>query len=414
LQEAWSLNDSAVPKFFTRGDGCRIWDVEGREFIDYHSGFGANLLGYNHPAVEDAVKKAGETAGPLLSGPTPYSVELAERLVSVRPGATWAFPSKNGTDATTLARVCARASTGKQGILREKAGNAFAYHGASPQWSRGKPGVTDEESSQFEASYKYNDLDSVRKALDSLKGNVAAIFVGGCSYPLSEPTVEPTLEFAQGLRKLADEHGALLIVDEIRTNFRVGDRVDDGSWKQFGVECAPDLYCLCKAFANGHPLSALVGNEKARPGAAQMFATGTFWIGAPPMAACLATLDALEADDCKALKHMQEMGRKFKEGLETLGKKHGLQCTSSGPPALPFMTFDCEEPHHRPLSEKWCVLMAKEGIWLHPHHNWYVTAAHTQHDIDLTLAAADKAFAGVAAEFDHSTKHKSEGYAGGA
>jgi glutamate-1-semialdehyde 2,1-aminomutase len=230
-----------------------------------------------------------------------------------------------------------------------------------------------------------------------LKGDVAAIFVGGCSYPYSAPTVEPTAEFACGVRKLADEYGALLVIDEIRTNFRVGSSVAGGHWNELG-NCTPDLYCLCKAFANGHPLSALLGNEKARPGAQAMFATGTFWIGAPPMAAALATLDALEADDSKAFRHMQEMGRKFKSGLEAIAKEKGIKVTASGPPAMPFMTFDDENPHKRPKGERWCSEMAKAGVWVHPHHNWYVTVSHTSDDIDKALDAAGRAFDAVLAD----------------
>ncbi|CAE8743738.1 unnamed protein product [Polarella glacialis] len=129
-----------------------------------------------------------------------------------------------------------------------------------------------------------------------------------------------------------------------------------------------------------------------------MFASGTYWLSAPPMAAALATLDALEADSCKALLHMQEMGRKLIFGLEEMGQKHGLKLTMSGPPAMPLLTFDDEQPLHRPQGERWCTLMAEAGIWLHPHHNWYITASHSSEDIDRTLQAADRAFAVLASQ----------------
>ena len=178
----------------------------------------------------------------MLTGPTDLSVELAERLVSLRPGADWALMAKNGTDVTSLARTVARASTGKQFILREHSQPSFsssspsapvaaAYHGASNVWARGSPGVLAPEGAAFEAGFTYNDLASVEVALTQGKaaGDVAAIFVGGCSYMYSKPTVEPTPDFAKGLRELADRHGCLLVVDEIRTNFRVG-RSLQGHW----------------------------------------------------------------------------------------------------------------------------------------------------------------------------------------
>jgi len=309
-------------------------------------------------------------------------------------GATWALMCKNGSDVTTLARVAARATTGKRGVLREMSGTHAAYHGATPQWSRDKKGVLPEESKQYEASYTYNDLDSVRKAIASLDGDVAAIFVGGCSYPYSAPTEEPTAEFARGLRQLADEHGAMLVLDEIRTNFRVGNSIN-GNWSEF-ADSEPNMYCICKALANGHPISALVGNDPARQGAADMFSTGTYWLAAPPMAAALATLAAVESDG--AMAHMQAMGRKLAAGLEEIGDKTGVKCHVSGPPAMPYMTIDGEKPFQRPKAERWCALMAEAGHWLHPHHNWYICAKHTAEDIDATLKAAEKAFATVAAE----------------
>jgi glutamate-1-semialdehyde 2,1-aminomutase len=197
----------------------------------------------------DAAAAAAQQRGGVLTGPTDLSVELAERLVSLRPGADWALMAKNGTDVTSLARTVARATTGKRFILREHAQPsssssspssssssssppaAAAYHGASNVWARGSPGVLDPEGAAFEAGYTYNDLASVEAALTQgqAAGDVAAIFVGGCSYMYSKPTVEPTPEFAKGLRALADKHGCLLVVDEIRTNFRVGQSLQ-GHW----------------------------------------------------------------------------------------------------------------------------------------------------------------------------------------
>eukprot|EP01052_Picozoa_sp_SAG31_P025758 SAG31_NODE_2280_length_6025_cov_8.850321_3_plen_205_part_00 len=171
--------------------------------------------------------------------------------------------------------------------------------------------------------YVYNDLESVERGLAQLDGDCAAIFVGGCSYPYSGRTELPTPEFALGLRKLADASGALLVLDEIRTNFRVGTAAAPGHWAELAGEgdrswrpaVAPDLYCMCKALANGHPLAALIGNERARAGAAKITASGTYWLTGGPMAAALATIDIIEADGSAAMRHMQAMGERLTDGL---------------------------------------------------------------------------------------------------
>ena len=152
------------------------------------SAFGANVLGYNHPVVEEAARHQVEKSGSVLTGPTPLSVELAEKLVSLRPGANWAILGKNGTDVTNAARIAARAATGRSSILRamdSSDGSSLAYHGAAAQWLQGSPGVLPSESSAFESGYRFNDLASVERGLQNLDGDCAAIFVGGASYPYS-------------------------------------------------------------------------------------------------------------------------------------------------------------------------------------------------------------------------------------
>lgn len=402
----WPLMQTAyAPKFLERGEGSRVWDTEGTPYVDYMCGFGASVLGYAHPEVE-AAAAAQAAKGTTLTGPTERSIELAERLVGLRPGASWAILAKNGTDATSAAKVAARAATGRRTILREAARPAghdepyWAYHGAQ-QWLRGAAGVLPDESSDLEAGYQFNDLESVRVALEATDGDCAAIFVGGASYPYSSQTVMPTPEFARGLRALATEHGALLVLDEIRTNFRVGSSVAGGHWSELGdpsspdgADVAPDMHCICKAVANGHPISALVGNEAAREGAAMITASGTFWLSGGPMSAALATLDILQADESAAMSHMQAMGGLLTDGIASQAANYGVDITVSGPPAMPFVTFDADDasPATRPISSEWCAAVAEGGSWVHPFHNWYLSLSHSQTDIEETLDATEAAF----------------------
>ena len=166
----WPLMQTAyAPQFLERGEGCRVWDADGKPFIDYMCGFGASVLGYNYPEVE-AAASAQAANGNTLTGPTARSVELAERLVGLRDGAEWAILGKNGTDVTSAAKLAARAGTGRKLVLREAAkpvGHSapyWAYHGAH-SWMRGAAGVLPEVSSDYEVPYTFNDLESVRAAV---------------------------------------------------------------------------------------------------------------------------------------------------------------------------------------------------------------------------------------------------------
>uniref|UniRef100_A0A7S2IL27 Glutamate-1-semialdehyde 2,1-aminomutase n=1 Tax=Haptolina brevifila TaxID=156173 RepID=A0A7S2IL27_9EUKA len=200
---------------------------------------------------------------------------------------------------------------------------------------------------------------------------------------------------AQGLGELAERFGALIVLDEIRTNFRAGGErstamAPGGQWAALGGSA--DLYCMSKALGNGHPIAALVGTEVSRDGAAAVMATGTYWLSPAPMAAALACLNGLASHGAAATAHMAQLGAALGEGLTTSAARHGFDVTVSGPPAMPFLTFDDEGPHARPLAERWCATVAAGGSWLHPHHNWYISAAHTEEDIGRTLQAAECAF----------------------
>lgn len=395
FQEPWYTSEPAYPTLLDRGEGCRVYGTEGEVWIDYLSGFGANILGYGHPEVEAAAAEQAKK-GATLTGPTVRSIELAERLTGLRPGAEWAVFAKNGTDVTSLAKTASRAATGKRGILREQHGASFGYHGASPGWLRGAAGVLPQDGEEFEVGFKFNDLESVEQAVIGLDGDCAAIFVGGLSYPYSAPMVDPTPEFARGLRDIADAAGAMLVLDEIRTTCRVGSTVGGGHWSELATGTAPDMYTQCKAIANGHPIAALLGNERARDGAAAVTASGTYWLTAAPMAAALRCVDILEADDSAVMKQIQATGQQLVDGLRAAAAARSLSVTVSGPVAMPFLTFDDEVPHKRPKSELWCAVAAKHGAWFHPHHNWYLTASHTADDIEQTVAIAGKAFDAVA------------------
>jgi glutamate-1-semialdehyde 2,1-aminomutase len=174
----------------------------------------------------------------------------------------------------------------------------------------------------------------------------------------------------------------VLILDDIRAGFRLDLR---GSHKLFGFE--PDLICLCKAIANGHPLSATLGRKELRVAASNVFLTGSYWNSPPPMAAALACLKILQRDN--AVETMRQRGEALMGGLVEAGRKHGYTVHASGPPAVPFMNF-ADDPGMR-RQHRFCAEVTRRGAVFHPHHNWFMSAAHSSADIAATLQMAEAA-----------------------
>ena len=306
------LDTKSMPEgysqFFSHGEGARVWDVDGKEYIDFMCTYGPISVGHRHPAVQAAITEQ-MSKGDSLTGPTERMVELAEKLVELNDWADFATFQKNGTDATSLAVRYARAYSGKRKLLRAPG----AYHGANAVWVAGTPstqGVLEEESSH-QLHYHFNDLASVKAAIEEAGDDFAAIIVSAFRWDFFHDLEWPTVEFLQGVRALCDEHDAVMIMDDIRSTLRIDI---NGTWKRFGVN--PDLMCQCKGIANGQPLAAVIGNDRLRGAVSKITATGSFWSNAGahqtnmflslrsafrhrrcvavPFAAALATIDVLE------------------------------------------------------------------------------------------------------------------------
>ena len=168
--QSTTLLPDVYPQFFSRAEGTRLWDADGNEYIDYMCAYGPNLLGYRHPAVEAAVA-AQQRLGDTMTGPSEIMVELAEKFVSMVAHASWAMFCKNGTDATTMALMCARAQTKKRKILAAKK----AYHGAAPWCNPYMNGIAPEERAHM-LYYEYNDPESLEDAFRAAGDDVAGVF----------------------------------------------------------------------------------------------------------------------------------------------------------------------------------------------------------------------------------------------
>jgi glutamate-1-semialdehyde 2,1-aminomutase len=368
------------PQFFARAEGGHVWDADGRRHVDLMCSWGPVVLGHRDPEVEAAARRQADL-GDCLNGPAPVMVELAERLVERIAHADWAMFQKNGTDATTACVTIARAATGRRRVLLAEG----SYHGALP-WCTPVPAGTTQEDRANQGRFAYNDLASLEAAADAAGDDLAAVIVTAFRHDNVVDQELPSPAFARTLRRLCDARGAVLILDDVRAGFRLHPR---GSWETIGVR--PDLSAFSKAIANGHPLAAVTGTEALREAAARVFVTGSFWCAAVPMAAALATLDALARRAVVA--RLDALGRLLREGLAERARSFGVPLRQSGPPAMPLFLF--EEDADFAKGRAFCAAALEHGAYLHPRHNMFLCAAHTEEDIATVLRAAEAGLAAV-------------------
>jgi glutamate-1-semialdehyde 2,1-aminomutase len=367
------------PQFMRAGRGARIWDVDGNEYVDLICSYGPVVLGHQHPAVEEAAAAQAELAD-CQNGPGAVMVELAELLVRTVGHADWAMFAKNGTDATTTCVTIARAQTGRDRVLVATG----AYHGAAP-WCTPRPaGVTTADRVNI-GHYTFNDLASVVAAVEAGPAP-AAIVVSPFKHDagFDQELVDP--EFARGLRELCTRTGAALILDDVRCGFRLHL---GSSWEPIGVQ--PDLSAWSKAIANGHPLAAVLGSDAFREGASRIFVTGSFWFSAVAMAAAVANIRALRAE--RAVETMDRLGRELRAGIMAQAAARGIEVNYTGPPAMPYLTFTGDRNHEQ--ASAFAAAAMRNGAYLHPRHNWFISAAMTQADLGRALIATEAAFAAV-------------------
>ena len=368
------------PQFMRSGRGARVWDADGNRYVDLMCSYGPLVLGHQHPKVEEAARAQAAQAD-CQNGPAPVMVDLAELLVATVRHADWAMLAKNGTDATTMCCTIARAQTGRQRILVARG----AYHGAAPWCTPRLAGTTAADRVNL-GHYTYNDLASVRTAVAEAGDDLAAIVVSPFKHDAGydQELVDPA--FARGLRELCDTSGAALILDDVRCGFRLHL---GSSWEPVGVD--PDLSAWSKAIANGHPLAAVLGSDRFRDGARSVFVTGSFWFSAVPMAAAVATITALREEG--AIEAMHRAGAVLRDGITGQAAAWGLDVNYTGPVQMPYLTFAGDADHA--LASLFAAEAVRRGAYIHPRHNWFVSAAMTGEDIDLVLAATDEAFAAV-------------------
>ncbi len=374
------------PLFLDRGKGCRVWDVDGNEYIDYVQGLLPNILGYAHEEVNRAAAEQ-LAAGHSFSQPHPLEVELAERLVQLIPCAEMVRFGKNGSDATGGAVRAARGYTGRERIA------CCGYHGwhdwyiGSTTRDLGVPAAVKE----LTHSFPYDDLPALERLLAQYPGEFAAVIMEPVNF------FEPAEGYLAGVADLARAHGALLVFDEICSGFHFGL---GGAQRLYGVE--PDLACFGKAMGNGFPISCVVGRAEVMRVFEEIFFSFTFGGEVASIAASLQVLNILEHTD--ALARMREYGRGVQDGLNTMAGEAGLQdrIACVGRPSWSLVNFLDEEG-------EWSYLLyslfmqevAKRGVLMVGSHD--MSAAHDVESTEKTLevyAEAVKTLAGWLGEAD--------------
>lgn len=368
------------PQFFARGEGGHVWDADGHRYVDLMCSWGPIVLGHHDPVVQAAARRQADL-GDCLNGPAPVLVELAERLVERIPAADWAMFQKNGTDATTACVTIARAATGRGTILIARG----SYHGAAP-WCTPVPLGTTAADRANQLRFTYNDVASLEAAASEAGNDLAGIIITAFRHDNVVDQELPTREFAEAARRICDARGAALIVDDVRAGFRLHP---GGSWEGLGVR--PDLSAWSKAIANGHALAAVTGRDALRDVAARIFVTGSFWCSAVSMAAAVATLAELERRD--VVGHITRLGSQLREGLAERARGFNIGLRQSGPVSMPLFLFEGDQEFR--AGRAFCAAALKAGAYLHPRHNMFLCAAHTEADIQAVLDAAEAGFRAI-------------------
>ncbi len=371
----------AFPLYAARAEGARFWDVDGNEFIDYLCAYGPMILGYGHPAVDEAFRRQMQQAD-TVSLASPKMIELAEMLVDRVAIADWAFFAKNGADVTSYAVTIARAATGRNKIIAIKGG----YHGTHP-WMQppGHHGIRLDDHAHY-IRIPWNDYDALERVVAEQGDDIAGFIASPYHHPVFEDNALPAEGYWQQVQALLRKRGIVFIIDDVRSGFRLHR---GGSNERYGFE--PDLICFCKALANGYPISALVGTEALRTVTANVFHTGSYWYSAGPMAAAMATLEELDRLDAPRL--FEEIGTKLNDGLLRIAQSHGYTLKITGEPSMAY--YRITEDPSTILHQRWNAECTRRGAYVTPHHNWFVSTAHTDADLERTWAIADEAFAVV-------------------
>jgi len=365
------------PAAIVRGKGCRVWDIEGREFIDFRNGLGPVTLGYAYDEVNDAVKEQLEK-GVVYGNPSVLELELAKVVCDVIPCAEMVRFLKTGGEAIAAAIRLARAYTGRDHVIQVGYNgwlNTLASKCAPLPGGMGTSagsGVP-EALGSLHHSAPYGNVEAMKALVEQYSGNVAAIVVAAA---YTDAEIGKT--YYPALRKICDDNGIVLIYDEIVTGFRVALA---GVQELYGV--TPDLAVFSKGMANGMPLSVFCGKRDimklcAKGGGCVI--SSTFSGDALALAASLATINIYRRDN--VIGHLYKMGRKLKDGANKLFGEYNIPIEAVGFDCFP--SFAAKSGAPAGIVNDMLMECYKNGISF--YHVAYVNFSHKESDIDEVLA----------------------------
>lgn len=405
------------PLYVTHGKGSKMYDVDGNEYIDYLLAMGPAILGHSPDVLNEAVK-AQIDRGTIFANPGPGDVEAAEKIIKIVPCAESVRFNNTGTEAVQSIVRLARAYTGRTKIIKFEGhyhgwlDNIYISHlpgSVEDMGMRNHPWPVLGSGGQSNCGVDdlvllpWNDLALVEQALCDHRGEIAAI--------LTEPimsncaVIPPKPGFLEGLRKLADQYGVLLIFDEVITGFRVAA---GGAQEYYGV--TPDMSTFAKAVGGGYPVAGICGRKDIFKCIAdkQVVHAGTYNGNALVMAAVNAVLDEVTKNDNAFYKQLTSRGQKLMAGIEAAAKANGVKLRIKGPGPMFGIAFTDEDfydfrSYAKVKNSAWVKFrrrMLENGIHIFPTDKglFYLSGAHTDEDIDRTIQVVNKVFG----EFDYN------------
>lgn len=365
------------PRYASRMKGAYLWDVGNTRYVDYMLGYGPVVLGHADDRVDDAAIgqiRSGNCLAPLWS---PRQVVLTELLREVLPGADSVYLLKTGSDANSAAVRLARIHTGRPVVVR------WGYNGWH-DWACSEPAGIPGQVRDLTIRLPHSDADSLRQVFADHPGQIACVL----TVPFGDEVT--TAGHLNELRAITQENGALFILDEMRSGFRMAI---GGAQEFFGVRA--DLCAYSKAMANGYPISAVAGRGDVMAGLSRTRISSTFFAGPVEMAAATATIGILRGTD--ALRRIWAAGAALQDGLTRIVAETGVQARVTGYPPMPFLRFtDPDHAARTRVRTRFHRAAIRAGILLHPDHQWFVSAAHTDEDIALTVDALRQAMSRAA------------------
>jgi glutamate-1-semialdehyde 2,1-aminomutase len=386
-----------------RGDGSTIFDVDGNSYVDYVMSYGPLVLGHTHPGVIEAIERTARK-GTTFGAPTELEVDVAELVCETVPSIEMVRMTNSGTEATMSAIRVARGYTGRERILKFD-GNyhghgdallAAAGSGVATLGLPDSPGVT-KGAAKDTAVLPFNDFDAVRELLEREGELFAAVILEPVAGNMG--CVPPAEGYLEGLRELTEKYGVVLIFDEVMTGFRVAS---GGAQERYGV--VPDITTLGKIIGGGLPVGAYGGRREIMEMVAPsgpIYQAGTLSGNPLAMAAGLATLKvALEPETHDRL---EELGERWKSGMEAAASQGDRPYTINGVGSMvsifftegPVTDFASAARSDTEAFKDFFWHMLSRGVYLAPsqYEAGFISAAHTDEDLDKTFEAAREWFA---------------------